>query len=95
MTAAEIAFKFLMRGLQRGLCLSRFATLALLAAEGVKKRAEILEALGLSQSSRNSCSVVDKLVELKLVSRSKNGRSFSYEITPLGLRVLGIKKPQS
>lgn len=92
MQASEIAFLFLKRGLKNGLCLSRFATLAYLAAHGEKNRLEILSALGLSQSSRNSGSVVEKLVDLGLLSRRMvEGGKFLYAVTPNGLRVLGFK----
>jgi DNA-binding MarR family transcriptional regulator len=92
MQASEIAFKFLKRGLKNGLCLSRFATLAYLAANGERDRLEILDALGMSKSSRNSGSVVEKLVTLGLLSRRMvEGGKFLYSVTPDGLRVLGLK----
>jgi hypothetical protein len=92
MQAAEIAFSFLKRGLKNGLCLSRFAALAYLAANGERDRVEILLALGLSQSSRNSGSVVEKLVALRLLSRRMvEGGKYLYSVTPDGLRVLGLK----
>jgi DNA-binding MarR family transcriptional regulator len=92
MHASEIAFTFLKRGLQNGLCLSRFATLAYLAANGERDRLEILSALGMSQSSRNSGSVVEKLVTLGLLSRrfADHGK-YVYSVTTEGLRVLGLK----
>ena len=92
MQAAEIAFSFLKRGLKNGLCLSRFAALAYLAANGERDRLQILLALGLSQSSRNSGSVVEKLVALRLLSRRMGeGGKYLYSVTPDGLRVLGLK----
>lgn len=93
MTAAETAFFFLKRGLDRGLCLSRFATLAYLAAHGEKTRLEILTALGLSVSSRNSGSVVEKLVSLDLLLRRREGDAYSYSLSPKGYKALGLKSP--
>jgi DNA-binding MarR family transcriptional regulator len=99
MQAAEIAFSFLKRGLKNGLCLSRFAALAYLAANGERCSAEIIQALGLNESSRNRSSVMDKMVTLGLLSRrfsetNLGGRGWLYSATAEGLRVLGLKASQ-
>jgi DNA-binding MarR family transcriptional regulator len=97
MKAAEIAFKFLKRGMRQRLSISSFAALAYLAANGERTTLQIIQALGLSEGSRNRGSVLDRHVENGLISRRflskmKGGGGFLYSVTPKGLRVLGLKQ---
>jgi hypothetical protein len=97
MTAAEIAFSFLLRGIKLDLCLTQFAALCWLAANGEHDRGAIMRATGLSMSTRNSDAIVGKLVALGLVTQrlltvpGVGGRGkFLHDITPKGLRALGL-----
>lgn len=99
MSAAKIAFTFLKRGLNHCLCLSQYAALAWLAMSGESDRASILKAIGHSVSTRNSESVVVKLVKMGLVSqrlkteKGVRGRGkFVHAITDKGLKILSLKQ---
>lgn len=96
MTAAEIAFQFLKRGMRQRLSISSFAVLAYLAGNNDQEARQIIRALGLSECTRNRVSVLDKHLEEGLITRrflakKKGGGRFLYSITPKGLRVLGLK----
>lgn len=95
MSAAEIAFAFLVRGLKNDLCLSQYAALAWLAANGESDRLTIMRGIGRNVTN-NRDSVLRPLVGRGLVTQrvltpEKGHEKFLHSITPAGLRVLGIR----
>lgn len=97
MTAAQIAFAFLSRGLNAGFGLSQFAALTYLAAHGESDRLTIMRAINRTEGSNNCNTILGPLVEKGFITQQLldvpgNGRGkFVHDITPAGLRALGLK----